>query len=45
MVIRYETDADIDAITEITIAAFADCQYGNHTEQFIVTALRPAVRR
>ena len=42
MVIRNETDSDIDAITEITIAAFADCAYGNHTEQFIVTALRAA---
>lgn len=42
MVIRHEADSDIDAITEITIAAFADCAYGNHTEQFIVTALRAA---
>ncbi len=42
MVIRNETDSDIDAITEITIAAFADCQYGNHTEQFVITALRAA---
>ncbi len=45
MVIRDETVSDIDAITEVTIAAFADCQYGNHTEQSIVTALRAAVRR
>jgi len=42
MIIRDETPLDIDAITEITVAAFADCPYGNHTEQFIIHALRAA---
>ena len=42
MVIRDETPLDIDAITEITAAAFADCPYGNHTEPFIIHALRAA---
>ena len=42
MIIRHETPFDIDVITEITAAAFADCPHGNHTEQFIVTALRAA---
>jgi len=40
--IRNERKSDIEAISEITIAAFADCPYGNHTEQFIVNALRNA---
>jgi putative acetyltransferase len=40
--IRNEKQSDIEAITEITKAAFADCPYGNHTEQFIITALRKA---
>ncbi|MBE0536916.1 MAG: N-acetyltransferase [Phycisphaerae bacterium] len=40
--IRNETDSDVNAISEITKAAFADCLYGNHTEQFIITALRAA---
>ena len=42
MVIRDETPLDIDAITEITAAAFADCPHGNHTEPFIIHALRAA---
>ena len=42
MIIRDETPSDIEAITQITIAAFKDCPYGNHTEQFIITALRAA---
>ena len=42
MIIRDETPFDIDVITEITAAAFADCPYGSHTEQFIITALRAA---
>ena len=40
IVIRDETDADIDAITEVTIAAFESLQISNHTEQFIIEALR-----
>lgn len=40
--IRSETGADIDAITEVTIAAFKTMEISNHTEQFIVEALRAA---
>ena len=42
MIIRPETPADIETIEAITIAAFADCPHGDHTEQFIVRALRAA---
>ncbi|HUT29992.1 MAG TPA: N-acetyltransferase [Sedimentisphaerales bacterium] len=42
MNIRDEKPSDIEVITEITIVAFADCQYGNHSEQFIIHALRDA---
>jgi putative acetyltransferase len=42
IVIRNETDADIDAITEVTIAAFETLGISNHTEQFIIEALRAA---
>ena len=40
--IRSETDADIGAITEVTIAAFKTLEISNHTEQFIIEALRVA---
>jgi putative acetyltransferase len=40
--IRSETDADTDAIAEVTLAAFKTLEVSNHTEQFIVTALRAA---
>ena len=42
IVIRDETDADIGAISEVTIAAFESLQVSNHTEQFIIEALRAA---
>ena len=42
IIIRAETDADIDAITEVTIAAFETLEISNHTEQFVVEALRAA---
>ncbi len=42
IVIRNETNADIGAITEVTIAAFESLQISNHTEQFIIEALRAA---
>jgi len=42
MIIRKETDADIEAITEITIAAFNTLSISNHTEHFIIKALRAA---
>jgi putative acetyltransferase len=42
MTIRKETAADIDSITEVTIAAFENHPISNHTEQFIIMALRSA---
>jgi putative acetyltransferase len=40
--LRQETTADIEAITEVTMAAFKDLPISNQTEQFIVKALRKA---
>ncbi|MBI5579143.1 MAG: N-acetyltransferase [Deltaproteobacteria bacterium] len=40
--IRSETDADIGTITKVTIAAFKTLEISNHTEQFIIEALRAA---
>lgn len=40
ILIRSETDADVSAITEVTIAAFKPLEISSHTEQFIVEALR-----
>jgi len=42
VIIRNETDEDVDAITEVTIAAFNTLEISNHTEQFIIAALRAA---
>jgi putative acetyltransferase len=42
MIIRKETTSDIEAITQVTIAAFRTLPIGNHTEQFIIKALRAA---
>ena len=42
MIIRKETAADIEAITQVTIAAFATLPISKHTEQFIIRALRDA---
>ena len=42
MIIRNEKKSDIEVISEITIAAFKNCPHGNHTEQFIISALRAA---
>jgi putative acetyltransferase len=42
MIIRPEEQADIDAITCVTIAAFRDHPFSHQTEQFIVLALRQA---
>jgi putative acetyltransferase len=42
IVIRSETDADESAIAEVTIAAFKSLEISNHTEQFIIAALRAA---
>lgn len=40
--IRDETQDDFAAITEVTVAAFQTLEISNHTEQFIVEALRAA---
>ncbi|MCY2926121.1 MAG: N-acetyltransferase [Planctomycetota bacterium] len=42
MVIRDETPADLDAISDVTQAAFATLPISRHTEQFIIKALRTA---
>ena len=42
MIIRKETDADTEAISKVTIAAFKTLPISNHTEQFIINALRAA---
>ncbi len=42
IVIRSETDADVNAITNVTVAAFKTLEISNHTEQFIIEALRAA---
>lgn len=42
MIIRREEPQDIEAITEVTIAAFKDHPISNQTEHFIVHALRAA---
>ncbi|KPJ58908.1 MAG: GCN5 family acetyltransferase [Latescibacteria bacterium DG_63] len=41
-VVRSETNEDIGAIAEVTIAAFRTLEISNHTEQFIIEALRAA---
>lgn len=40
--LRNETDADPNVISEVTAAAFKTLEISNHTEQFIITALRAA---
>jgi len=42
MIMRKETVADVAAINEVTIAAFTNHSICNHTEQFIINALRDA---
>jgi putative acetyltransferase len=42
MIIHNEVESDIKAIAEVTQIAFATCPYGDHTEQFIINALRVA---
>ena len=41
-VIRGEAERDVGAIAEVTIAAFRTLEISNHTEQFIIEALRAA---
>lgn len=40
--IRSETDADVGVVTEVTVAAFTTLAISQHTEQFIIEALRAA---
>lgn len=42
IIIRSEKDSDVDAITDVTVAAFKTLEISNHTEQFIIEALRTA---
>ena len=42
IVIRDETADDAGVISEVTIAAFKTLEISNHTEQFIIAALRAA---
>lgn len=42
LMVRSETDADVGAIAEVTAAAFETLAISNHTEQFIIAALRAA---
>jgi putative acetyltransferase len=42
IVIRNETHNDVGAIAAVTIAAFKTLEISNHTEQFIIDALRAA---
>jgi putative acetyltransferase len=42
IVIRSETDADVSEISEVTVVAFKTLKISNHTEQFIIEALRAA---
>jgi putative acetyltransferase len=42
MIIRDEIPADVDAITDVTVAAFRALVISSKTEQFIVKALRSA---
>ena len=42
VIIRKETESDVAAISEITIAAFKNLTISNHTEQFIISALGAA---
>jgi putative acetyltransferase len=42
LTIRPESPADIDAIHDVTVAAFATLEVSDQTEQFIIAALRAA---
>jgi putative acetyltransferase len=42
VLIRSETGADVSVIADVTVAAFKTLAISNHTEQFIVAALRSA---
>lgn len=42
IVIRDETSSGVDAITDVTVLAFQTLEISNHTEQFVIEALRAA---
>ncbi len=42
IIIRNEKESDIEAILQITKAAFQNHPYSHQTEQFIITALQKA---
>lgn len=42
IVVRLETQADVEAISEVNIAAFRNLPISLHNEQFIIQALRAA---
>jgi putative acetyltransferase len=42
IIIRNETESDINAISEITKVAFETLAISNHTEQFVIKGLREA---
>ncbi|MBN1929540.1 MAG: N-acetyltransferase [Chlorobiaceae bacterium] len=42
IIIRPETPADVAAISDVTVAAFATLEISQHTEQFVIGALRKA---
>src|SRR4030043_712756 len=42
VLLRSETSADVSALAEVTVAAFKTLAISNHTEQFIIAALRAA---
>jgi len=42
MIIRDETESDINVISDVTRAAFENLAISHHTEQFIINALRAA---
>jgi putative acetyltransferase len=42
ILIRPETPGDLSAITDVTVKAFQTLAISNHTEQFIIAALRAA---
>jgi putative acetyltransferase len=42
LLIRDETDSDVSAITDVTIAAFKTLEISRNTEQYIIEALRGA---
>lgn len=42
LILRLETSKDFGAIAEVTVAAFKTLEVSNHTEHFIIEALRAA---